>query len=428
MACTRAAVVRVRHHDARLEPEPAARPGPPRGRGCPRWRTRASAARRAHGRAAPRARSRARARPGGRRRAQAVAHHAPSALNAGRPKRELSSLSRTAPEPELGRQRRGARAAGWGRSPRARGAAPAPGPPGRAAASRPGRARGSTPRRPWRRGRSCAEAGARSRSRSRPPARRSRARRAPRSRALPRRWGRRRRSGCRRRRGTRRPSTRCGRRSRARRRGSAPPRRAARATMSADGSTSNGSRTRPMRSRVSQPRIGLAREREQLLQLALDVPRGLARQRAALDVEHAALGVARQLLAARDQRGVQAGRAEQRVRPRVEAVLQRRDAGERGGHADDRVDAEVGARAVRRAALGLELRPHEALVRDARAQVRRLGDDAGVGAPAAQDRLDALAGVLLVGHRGDDHVAAAARRGRPPRRPTMIAARPPFMS
>ena len=67
---------------------------------------------------------------------------------------------------------------------------------------------------------------------------------------------------------------------------------------------------------------------------------------------------------------------------------------------------EVGPRAVRGAAAGLELRPHEALVRDARAQMRRLGDDARVGAPAAQDRLDALAGVLLVGHRADDHVAA----------------------
>jgi hypothetical protein len=80
------------------------------------------------------------------------------------------------------------------------------------------------------------------------------------------------------------------------------------------------------------------------------------------------------------------------MRPRLEAALQRGDGGERGGQADDGVDAEVGPRAVRRAAPGLELRPHEALVRDARTQVRRLGDDAGVGAPAAQDRLDALAG------------------------------------
>jgi hypothetical protein len=90
----------------------------------------------------------------------------------------------------------------------------------------------------------------------------------------------------------------------------------------------------------------------------------------------------------------------------VEAALEGRDGGQRRGHADDRVDAEVGAGAVRGAAPGLELRPCEALVRHAGRQVRRLGDDGRIGAPAAQDRLDPLARVLLVGHGGDDDIAA----------------------
>ena len=67
--------------------------------------------------------------------AHAVAHHAPSALNAGRPKRELSSLSRTAPSPSSAASD-GASAAGGGVAVE-RGAGRSPDPPGRAAA--PGR-------------------------------------------------------------------------------------------------------------------------------------------------------------------------------------------------------------------------------------------------------------------------------------------------
>ena len=58
---------------------------------------------------------------------------------------------------------------------------------------------------------------------------------------------------------------------------------------------------------------------------------------------------------------------------------------------------------------------------------RRLRHDAGVGAEAPQHGLHAFAGVLLVGDRGDDHVAAQPscdRRGAA----SMQAATPPFMS
>jgi peptide-methionine (R)-S-oxide reductase len=78
----------------------------------------------------------------------------------------------------------------------------------------------------------------------------------------------------------------------------------------------------------------------------------------------------------------------------------------------DRVDAEVGPRAVRGAADRLDLPPREALVRDDELQRGRLGHDARVGAEALEHRLDADAGVLLVSHRGDDHVAGEVRAGR----------------
>ena len=92
------------------------------------------------------------------------------------------------------------------------------------------------------------------------------------------------------------------------------------------------------------------------------------------------------------------------------------DADEHRAHRGDRVDAEVGARAVRRAAGGLDLPPGEALVRDDDVEPGRLGDDARVRAAAREHRLDADARVLLVGDGGHHDVARAARRGRRPRR------------
>jgi hypothetical protein len=57
------------------------------------------------------------------------------------------------------------------------------------------------------------------------------------------------------------------------------------------------------------------------------------------------------------------------------------------------------------AAGDLELGPHEPLVRDGDLQLRRLGDDRGVRADGAQRFLDSEAGMLLVGHGGDDDIA-----------------------
>jgi hypothetical protein len=176
-----------------------------------------------------------------------------------------------------------------------------------------------------------------------------------------------------------------------------------------------------------QPRVRGGDEREQLGELALDVAGALAGERAPLHRQDAAPGIARQLLPAGDERRVDARRAEQRMRAALQARLQPAQAGQHGRHAGDRVDAEIRARAVGGAAARLELGPDEALVGDAGAQRRRLGDDAGVGAPARRtDCMPALA----------CSSSATAVTTTSPRRPapaaaapaSMIAASPPFMS
>ena len=111
------------------------------------------------------------------------------------------------------------------------------------------------------------------------------------------------------------------------------------------------------------------------------------------------------------------------ARPRVE--LAERDEDRAG--LDDRVDAEVRARAVRGLAGHLDLRPDEALVRDGDGELGRLGDDRGVGLHRAQRLLHADARVLLVGDRGDHDVAGQALRAAS-RQAISAAARPAFMS
>ena len=91
-------------------------------------------------------------------------------------------------------------------------------------------------------------------------------------------------------------------------------------------------------------------------------------------------GVARHLGAALDQRGVDGAAAEQRVGARGERGVELADPGQDRAGLDDRVDALLVARAVRRAALDLDLDPHEALVGDDQLELGRLGDDRGVGA------------------------------------------------
>jgi len=87
--------------------------------------------------------------------------------------------------------------------------------------------------------------------------------------------------------------------------------------------------------------------------LRLDQVARLAGDRAPLEPERAAVRVARELPPALDQRGVHRARAEQRVAAaRGERGGQALDPDEDAAHRGDRVDAEVGARAVRVDGLG----------------------------------------------------------------------------
>ena len=79
--------------------------------------------------------------------------------------------------------------------------------------------------------------------------------------------------------------------------------------------------------------------------------------------------------------------------------------GQNRPHLDDRVLAQLGSRAVGGAAVGLDLSPGEASVGDADVELRGFRHDGRVRPPAAQHRLGAQAGHLLVGHAGHDHVA-----------------------
>ena len=126
-----------------------------------------------------------------------------------------------------------------------------------------------------------------------------------------------------------------------------------------------------------------------------------------LALEKAALGIARVLLAPRDQRGVDGAAPEQRVPgARAQRLVDRVDPDEDAAHLRNRVHAEIGARSVGGPPSRLELEGDEALVRDRDVHGGRLGHDRGVGAPFPHDRLGADAADLLVDDRGHDHVAA----------------------
>ena len=123
------------------------------------------------------------------------------------------------------------------------------------------------------------------------------------------------------------------------------------------------------------------RPRDDLPELLLGELGRLARDRPALGLEHAARRVARELLPALDQRRVDAAAADVRVRRiRAQPPVELLDADEDAAHLRDRVDAEVRARAVRRAAVRLDLEMDEAAVRDGDLQLGRLGHDRGVRA------------------------------------------------
>ena len=100
---------------------------------------------------------------------------------------------------------------------------------------------------------------------------------------------------------------------------------------------------------------------------------------------------------------------------------------EDASHLRDRVDAEVRTRAVRRAAVHLDLEMDEAAMRDRELQLGRLGHDRRVRRSARRDRLRPDARELLVGDGGEDHVARRPRRAASAVA-SMQAARLPFMS
>ena len=160
-------------------------------------------------------------------------------------------------------------------------------------------------------------------------------------------------------------------------------------------------------------RVALAGPLEDLAQLGLDQLDRLARDRPPLGLDDAVSGIARELLATLDQRDVHAPASEVPVgRARTQATVELLDADEDAAHLRDRVDAEMRARAVRCASDGLERDVHEPAVRHRELELRRLGDDRGVGREARRDRLRSHARELLVGDGGEDHVAAQP----PPRR------------
>ncbi len=100
---------------------------------------------------------------------------------------------------------------------------------------------------------------------------------------------------------------------------------------------------------------------------------------------------------------------------------------EGGAHLDDRVNAQVGPRAVGRTAGDLHLAPDESLVRHRQLQLGRLGHHRGVRADPAQQLLHANARVLLVSDRGYDDVPGEPE-ARTSRAATNAAATPAFMS
>jgi len=79
---------------------------------------------------------------------------------------------------------------------------------------------------------------------------------------------------------------------------------------------------------------------------------------------------------------------------------------------DDRVDAEVGPRAVGRPADDLNLTPDKPLVGGGDLQFRGFGDNGCVGPDRAQNLLHAQARLLFVGNRCDRYVPGKPQLGR----------------
>ena len=170
----------------------------------------------------------------------------------------------------------------------------------------------------------------------------------------------------------------------------------------------------------AEVRVGGRAGREQLADLALDIGRRLAGQRAPLDRQPASFGDRRRPLPSFDHTGVHGAGAEERVRACRETSAEGLDLDQQRSGPDDRVDTELRSGTVRRDPHDVDLGPHESLVRHADGHLGGLRDDGRVGdesgAEMVQNPLDAKASVLLVGHRRDDDIDVETEPGRLPAR------------
>ena len=185
-------------------------------------------------------------------------------------------------------------------------------------------------------------------------------------------------------------------------------------TMSASGSTSNGSRDASDRTTArSRGRTPSASSRiPWISSTACSTP--LPRNRPALGLEHTASRVARVLLTSLDERRVRAATSQKRVRRvRAQPAVELLDPDEDTAHLRDRVDAELRPRSVRRPADRLDLEVDEPAVCDRELHLRRLRHDRGVGRDRGGDRLRPDARDLLVGDRRQDQDRRAARAASP---------------
>ena len=173
---------------------------------------------------------------------------------------------------------------------------------------------------------------------------------------------------------------------------------------------------RPRRPRTAPATRGPAPGREvrvvrtgagdDLCDLALDECDRLAWDGPALCLEHAARGIARELLPAVDERCMHAAASDISVRRvRAQPAVELFDPHEHPAHLRVASIPRWG-REPCAARLRLDLEMDEAAMRDGELHLRRLRDDRGICAHAGGNRLGADARVLLVGDRGQDHIAA----------------------
>ena len=92
------------------------------------------------------------------------------------------------------------------------------------------------------------------------------------------------------------------------------------------------------------------------------------------------------------------------TRASLESLIQLIQLGE-DPHLDNRIDAQIGARPMRRLSGYFDVKPDEAFVRDAEIQPCRLRDHRGVGVPSLHNALRPKAGIFLVDHRRHENVA-----------------------